>query len=68
MDIEKLKEHAKFGILLFLNRGYYLIRRSCRMQAKRPKEPEAICHICAKRGGYFRCRRSKKIDPTRSAV
>jgi hypothetical protein len=47
----------KVSLLLILNRMF----RHCRMYEKRPAEPGDNCYVCAARGGYFLCRRSKEL-------
>jgi hypothetical protein len=46
----------KVKLLLFLNK---LVRR-CRM-GRRPASPGDLCELCARRGGYFLCRRPQRL-------
>lgn len=46
----------RIWVLFILNR----IFKRCRMYKKKPASPEVLCHVCAEKGGYFLCRRSRK--------
>jgi hypothetical protein len=52
----------KRKILLFINLTVYRIITPCRMYDRKPKRPESVCYLCAMRGGWLRCRRSRQLS------
>lgn len=57
MNIKALKLKAKVSILLFLSK----LANPCRMYDEKPEEAAEMCSLCALRGGWLRCGRSKDI-------
>lgn len=53
---------AKLKILLFINR----MLMPCRMYDRKPKSVIPQCHVCAAKGGWTRCIRSKVIAARRN--
>jgi hypothetical protein len=51
----------KRRILLFINLTLYRLITPCRMYDRKPKRPESGCYLCAMRGGWLRCRRSRQL-------
>jgi hypothetical protein len=54
-------KYIRVFFLLLVNRLYWYATASCRMYDKKPDLPRPNCYLCAIRGGYFRCRRSKQL-------
>lgn len=54
---KQLKFSIKKRALVLIN----LMTCPCRMYKVRPEEPEALCYVCADRGGWPRCKRSKEL-------
>jgi len=58
--VQKFAFKAKVKCVTVVNQ----LINGCRMYDKKPKEISDQCYLCAARGGWFRCVRSKDLQKT----
>ena len=58
--VHKLFFKAKVKFVIVVNQ----LMNECRMYDTKPKEIAGQCYICAARGRWFRCQRSKELKRT----
>jgi hypothetical protein len=58
--LRKIAFRAKVKCVIVANQ----LVNGCRMYDKKPREISDKCYLCAARGGWFRCLRSKELRKT----
>ena len=58
--VQKLSFKTKVRFVIVVNQ----LMNECRMYDKKPREISAQCYLCAARGRWFRCPRSKELRKT----
>ena len=58
--LQKLSFKAKVKFVIVVNQ----LMNECRMYDKKPREISGQCYLCAARGRWFRCPRSKELKKT----
>ncbi len=58
--VQKLSFKAKVKFVIVVNQ----LMNECRMYDKKPREISGQCYLCAARGRWLRCPRSKELRKT----